>query len=134
MDISCGAAYGIALTNDGKVYQWGTRYPNKTGMYQPELVEHLENEKIVKVFSGSTHSVVVSDKNEVWVWGTNSHGMLCTPDVNGTTVPLKLKLPFTVQEVFIGDDNTWFLSSENDLYACGNNLNGQVKNNLVFLM
>ncbi|KAJ8080833.1 hypothetical protein PM082_017668 [Marasmius tenuissimus] len=91
--------------------------------------------KAVLVSSGKAHSFAVDDSGGVWAWGTNTTGQTGTgyaPEgklgsgemvdlptrVIGLT-PAELGPPERVVSIAAGDFHTLFLTSEGEVYACG---------------
>ena len=87
--ISCGEAHSIALTNKGMVYSWGFGSNGQLGLgfcedsfepgaglsksriFVPNLIQDLNEEKIIDVKCGKTFSMFINDKNELFACGVN---------------------------------------------------------------
>ncbi|XP_037695224.1 secretion-regulating guanine nucleotide exchange factor isoform X2 [Choloepus didactylus] len=91
MCIAAGLRHALAATASGIVFQWGTGLassgrrlcPGQTlplflTAREPSRVTGLENCKSVCVFAGSDHSATLTDAGELYVWGSNKHGLLAT--------------------------------------------------------
>ena len=96
-EIAAGTIHNIALTDNGKIYSWGSAQGGQLGLNEniltqlkykdfyiptPTLVPMKENRitnedmKIIKVACGEAHNIVLNDKKEVYSWGFGSNGQL----------------------------------------------------------
>ena len=81
---------------------------------------------------GNHFMILQTDTGEVWGWGDNSNGVLCTAKSNGInqdiTVPTKINLPASIKSTAIsaGFDHVLMLGSDGNVYAWGNNACGQL--------
>ena len=84
-----GEAHSIALNNEGKCYSWGfgsngqlglgfceDSFEPGTGMiksriFEPTLIENLNNNKIIDISSGKTFSMFINEKKELFSCGIN---------------------------------------------------------------
>ena len=98
IDISCGTVHNLALTEDGKVFSWGSFQGGQLGlssefllnenqkktkdkeMYlsKPTLIPLFRKEdiKIKKISCGEAHSLALTEKGKVYSWGFGSNGQL----------------------------------------------------------
>jgi len=95
--ISAGTVHSIALTDDGKIFSWGSAQGGQLGLSEeyltqfknqyfyistPTLVPIKENHKtkedmkITKISCGEAHSIILNNKKEVYSWGFGSNGQL----------------------------------------------------------
>jgi alpha-tubulin suppressor-like RCC1 family protein len=70
---SAGYNFTLALTEDGKVYSWGSNRTGQLGretdmLYLPAEVCGFED-KIISVAAGVKHAVAVDEQGNLWVWG-----------------------------------------------------------------
>lgn len=77
--ISCGAGHSLALGLNGSVFTWGASNDYQTGQMQTENV--LFPTKLysivdcVRVISGGfKHSMILTDKGDVYSFGSNKYG------------------------------------------------------------
>ena len=96
-DISAGTVHNIALTDDGKIFTWGSAQGGQLGLSEkflisqnyknfsvssPTLVSFNQNNdseeqvEIIKIVCGEAHTVVLNSKKEVYSWGFGSNGQL----------------------------------------------------------
>ncbi|XP_030756884.1 E3 ubiquitin-protein ligase HERC2 [Sitophilus oryzae] len=89
-NVWCGAHFSVALSAEGKVYTWGKGEGWKLGHHNedhvrtPEVVEVLQDKKIVSVSVGVSHCLALSSDGEVFGWGKNENKQIA--DTNETFV------------------------------------------------
>ena len=95
--ISAGTVHNLALTDDGKLFAWGSAQGGQLGLNEKYLTKNInknfyistptlvplkennnfnKNMKIKKVSCGEAHTMALNDKNEVYSWGFGSNGQL----------------------------------------------------------
>ena len=94
--ISAGTVHNIALTDDGKIFSWGSAQGGQLGLSEKYLIQLNKKEffiskptlvpmknmnktndmKIIKISCGEAHTVVLNNKKEVYSWGFGSNGQL----------------------------------------------------------
>lgn len=84
-DIAAGAEHTLALTQDGKVYVWGSNVYGQLGTDNfinsdlPVMInmsEALIGKRIVGIGAGEYHSFVITADNLIFAWGHNQDGKL----------------------------------------------------------
>eukprot|EP00026_Physarum_polycephalum_P001398 Phypoly_transcript_01399.p1 GENE.Phypoly_transcript_01399~~Phypoly_transcript_01399.p1 ORF type:complete len:917 (+),score=105.43 Phypoly_transcript_01399:210-2960(+) len=81
-DVSAGNMYSALLTKDGKVLSWGEGCSGKLGhgnedsFLIPTEIAKLRGKKIVQVACGGEFCLALSDKGQVFSWGSGSDGCL----------------------------------------------------------
>ena len=148
VQVSAGELHSLALGSDGNVYAWGnnqygqlgngTTSSQKTPVRVKTPADAPADFTYVQVSGGYWHSLAVGSDGNVYAWGWNSHGQLG----DGTTVsyrnaPVRVKTPdrktypdlpadFTYLQVSAGWQHSLALGSDGNVYAWGNNGNGQL--------
>nr|CAH0103634.1 unnamed protein product [Daphnia galeata] len=85
VDVACGKEHFIALTNEGKVYSWGSGSRGQLGHGSiesneyPQEIEVLGGINIVQIACGGWHSCALSESGDVYIWGWNESGQLGLP-------------------------------------------------------
>ncbi|XP_064390094.1 probable E3 ubiquitin-protein ligase HERC1 isoform X2 [Halichondria panicea] len=94
----CAASqFSIVLTAGGKVYSFGNgsgvgKGTTEPRQYTPWLIEPLEGEMIIDVCTGDGHCLALTQRGEVYAWGTNSMGQCGQGHNNGSiTTPAKVQ-------------------------------------------
>ena len=96
-NISAGTVHNIALTDDGKIFSWGSAQGGQLGLSEKYLTQlnlinfsisnptfvSVKQEKdiqdsmrIIKISCGEAHTIVLNSKKEVYSWGFGSNGQL----------------------------------------------------------
>eukprot|EP01125_Pyxidicula_operculata_P018804 TRINITY_DN6726_c0_g1_i2.p1 TRINITY_DN6726_c0_g1~~TRINITY_DN6726_c0_g1_i2.p1 ORF type:complete len:681 (-),score=117.31 TRINITY_DN6726_c0_g1_i2:93-2111(-) len=138
VSVACGALHCLLLDEDGRVYSFGKNTSGQLGLVkvqtrqsvsQPQLLQTLEGEKIVLIGAGGLHSIAVSDKGNVFAWGSNKYGQLGLEEcIKECQVPYQaeFKLPSSIKAVACGDYHTILLTEDGDLYTYGQGTKGQL--------
>jgi len=139
IDISCGRNHGIALSQDGTIYSWGSsefgqrgqidKEPN-TERWTPGRIESLCNKDIVSIASGLDHNVAVTNKGALYVWGYGGEGQLGLGATGDFHQPQMLLNEFSEGNVFnqilCGGDYTALLTANGVIFTFGCNYFGQL--------
>eukprot|EP01125_Pyxidicula_operculata_P011631 TRINITY_DN3812_c0_g2_i2.p1 TRINITY_DN3812_c0_g2~~TRINITY_DN3812_c0_g2_i2.p1 ORF type:complete len:2464 (-),score=554.47 TRINITY_DN3812_c0_g2_i2:160-7446(-) len=82
VDISCGMFHSLALTDEGQLYAWGRNKHGQLGLGttvdhdSPHLVSFFSSKKVVKMSCGLNYTMVMTDTNQLFAFGNNTHGQL----------------------------------------------------------
>lgn len=88
--VACGWNFSLAWNSKvaGTLFAWGKQREGQCGIgyaqtdqVVPVLVHHLQNEVLVDVACGYTHSVALSTTGKVFSWGLGEYGQLGTGSV-----------------------------------------------------
>lgn len=100
IQVACGIDFSMALSDDGKVYSWGSpQYgqlgggkdfeyigPKKKVFYTSQSVSQvkydLENVKINQISCGFSHTFALDSNGDIWAWGAAGYSRL---GLNGVT-------------------------------------------------
>eukprot|EP01103_Thecamoeba_quadrilineata_P018925 TRINITY_DN7469_c0_g1_i1.p1 TRINITY_DN7469_c0_g1~~TRINITY_DN7469_c0_g1_i1.p1 ORF type:complete len:796 (+),score=82.08 TRINITY_DN7469_c0_g1_i1:63-2390(+) len=80
--ISCGQNHTLVLNDKGEVYSWGSGVFGQLGHGRPQdsikpyRIETFTNTKINQISCGHFHSVCLTEKGMVYVWGSSEYGQL----------------------------------------------------------
>lgn len=76
--VSCGDLFASLLTVEGDVYTWGFNIHGQLGLKVENLIATLtpmkvtflnKNDKIIDISSGFNHTLALTDKKQLYVWG-----------------------------------------------------------------
>ena len=111
-----GNLYGMGVDGLGIIgYEDYKEYPN------PVLIDKIEDK--IKRVSMSTSSIIVeTDKYEYYQWGYNVSNGISNENTELVQLPKKLDIS-NVKNFFSGTFNSTYISTDNKLYAWGNNYN-----------
>lgn len=135
VQIACGAAHSLALTEWGQVYSWGSNSLGQLGIdstksfSQPKIVKTLVTKHVVQIVCGHYHSIVLTNTGELYGWGSNVYGQLglgipneSVP--NPTLIKTLVGLPIAV--IACGANHSFALSKSSAVFGWGKNTFGQL--------
>ena len=82
MKISCGGYHTVLLSNMGRIYTCGLGSYGQLGLKntknqsQPCLVYYLIGKNFFDIAAGWHHSLIISDRGDVYACGYNNNGQL----------------------------------------------------------
>ena len=151
VQISSGTVHNLALTENGKIFSWGAGMGGQLGhdekfiiknsndkknyfLSKPTIIPYFKDKKIIisKLSSGEAHSVVLTNRGEIYCWGFGSNGQLglgfCEDSFepgkglskSRRMIPEKININ-NIKDIQCGKTFTMFINEENKLLACGNN-------------
>uniref|UniRef100_A0A7S0VEC2 RCC1-like domain-containing protein n=1 Tax=Hemiselmis tepida TaxID=464990 RepID=A0A7S0VEC2_9CRYP len=104
VDVALGAFHTVALSLKGNVYAWGYNANGQVGSWDtvsqayPVRMRRSEPGKLFvsSIAAGSYHTVIVSDRGDVFTFGSNREGQLGIgyADRESHPVPFKINMPF----------------------------------------
>lgn len=120
---SCGVFHTGLLSLSGRVYTMGGNSFGQLGLGSkksssvPQRLTALENYTITKISCGS-HSAAVSDRGDLFIWGSGPFGELLTPQ--------QVELPVRVMEVAVGGTFAAALDVNHSVWTWGSNTSGEL--------
>ncbi|XP_061351815.1 RCC1 domain-containing protein RUG3, mitochondrial [Gastrolobium bilobum] len=126
--VSCGGFFTMALTEDGKLWNWGanSNYElgrgDKVGGWKPRPIPSLENVRIVQIASGGYHSLALTDDGKVLSWGHGGHGQLGHGSVQNQKIPVVIEALAHEHIMYIscGGSSSAAVTDKGKLYMWGN--------------
>lgn len=121
---ACGIFHTVVLTKAGKVYTMGGNNFGQLGTGTkrssavPARLKELEPHVIAKVAAGH-HSAAVSDRGELFIWGTGVFGEFLAPTAFG-------KFATPVAEVSVGGSFGAAVDRDGTAYTWGSNASGEL--------
>nr|CAB3252556.1 probable E3 ubiquitin-protein ligase HERC1 [Phallusia mammillata] len=95
--VACSSQASAVLTWDGRLFMFGqermcgnpeTRQPSS---HRPQLVSGLQSRNIVDISMGAEHTMALTSKHVVFVWGSNTDGQLGLGHTNHIQEPTKVE-------------------------------------------
>ncbi|EFC38276.1 predicted protein [Naegleria gruberi] len=130
LDACGGYSHSLALSTDGKVYEWGTLADaiKKT----PTVVVFPNNDKIKSISCGHSHNLAVSqDMKRLYFWGKNQYGEggnikgACASNPKAFIErPILISIDnndFTIISICAGDSTSYEVTSKGHVYSWGYN-------------
>jgi alpha-tubulin suppressor-like RCC1 family protein len=141
--VAGGEGFSLAATAAGQLYAFGFntfgQLGNSTdnGMYVPNATAALVAlpGPVTQVAGGGSHSLALTSTGQLYAFGANFSGQLGNPTNQGTEeanpTPSLVTLPGATgpaTQVAAGGEQSLVVTSSGQLYAFGNNYNGQLGN------
>ena len=141
--IAAGAYCSLALDDEGKVYAWGSNSDGQLGNNSttksliPVAVDVsgvLSGKTITAIAAGGWNVLALSTEGKVYAWGFNYYGQLGNNSTSQSLVPVPVYTSGvlsgkTITKISAGIYHSLALSADGQIYAWGNNFNGQLGNN-----
>jgi alpha-tubulin suppressor-like RCC1 family protein len=129
--IAAGNASDMALDSQGDVWTWGDGVngvlgDGDTSDHVSSAVEVSGLPKIVAIGEADDTDVAVDASGDVWGWGWNEGGQLCTGDTTNEKTPVELSNLSHVIAAAGGGTHMTYLLANGTVEACGQNNDGQL--------
>lgn len=136
--VVCGPMHTLSLTEDGEVYSYGCNDEGALGRVTDgdETLEATPtvvpiDSKVIKVTAGDSHSAVLTDESEIYVWGNfrDEHGSVgLTPSCDGQASykPIQLLPDTKFQDIASGSNHMLLLDNDGIVYSFGVGAQGQL--------
>eukprot|EP01022_Parablepharisma_sp_SALTPOND_P016056 TRINITY_DN2314_c3_g1_i1.p1 TRINITY_DN2314_c3_g1~~TRINITY_DN2314_c3_g1_i1.p1 ORF type:complete len:1094 (+),score=138.92 TRINITY_DN2314_c3_g1_i1:12288-15569(+) len=124
---ACGVFHTVVLTKTGKVYTMGGNNfgqlgtGNKRSSTVPIRLKDLDPFIITKVSAGH-HSAALTDKGELFIWGTGVFGEFLSPTRFGRSTTFLAP----VKEISVGGSFGAAVDTEGNVYTWGSNTSGEL--------
>ncbi|HLX54359.1 MAG TPA: hypothetical protein VKR58_10480, partial [Aquella sp.] len=136
ISVVSGIYHTIALTTDG-LYAWGLNDSGQLGLKnlprssKPQKIDsqkYFTSSQIVSIKCGENHTIVLTERGELFAWGDNYFGQLCLPDYRYLYAeePIKCHFEEFVVSVDCGDNYTVVRTKYGKYYGWGCNKHGQL--------
>lgn len=139
VDVAAGDSCSFALTDDGKVYGWGTFRSNE-GIFgfthdtfiaqRPIRIPELKN--ITSIKAGANHALALDTKGAVFAWGSGQQNQLGRRVIERTKIeglkPREFGLPKgkkSIVSIETGGYHSFAISKTGDVYSWGLNNFGE---------
>ena len=125
----------LQLTRDGFVFSKGTGDFSVTGhggahiVPKPQILKHLSDKRVIQIACGESHSLVLTDKHDVYSWGRGYEGQLgVSNQIEIAAKPNYVRSLFGTPVIFIaaGAYYSLAITHENKLYGWGEARMGQL--------
>ena len=135
IQVCCGGNHSLALTNDGKVYAWGSNARGQLGLNRkgnceelPSLIIDLAPVPVKFLACGGSHTMALTSTSTVYAWGKNEFSQLGLGDCEDRMKPVLLQ---SLREQKIcwlscGEEHSAALTSDGGLFTWGAGFWGQL--------
>jgi len=135
VQICAGENHSGALTSKGKIYTWGDGLTGQLGngvsvwrSKRPKLLKSTE--KFFHLAVGNFHTLAISEKGQIYSWGSGDDGQLGHHDFLNQYQPKAIAIPeasdIKFTKVFAGERSSMALTTKGVLYSWGKNSHGQL--------
>lgn len=140
--LAAGWEHSIALTNEGRLYSWGSGYkdsrrgiiPPVLGLGHsdcrpsPELLTNIEGIKITSITSGWDHCLSVDEHGKVLSWGSGQNGKLGHGNEDNITVPCYISAldKYRVIMLSAGCEHSAAITEDGELFTWGQGEGGRL--------
>ncbi|MCF7826663.1 MAG: choice-of-anchor D domain-containing protein [Candidatus Marinimicrobia bacterium] len=146
LTIEAGGDHAIALSSEGKVYNWGYGRQGQMGIgiqawsnvpIAADTNGVLKGKTVTTVAGGGSHTLILTDEGKVYGWGMNSLGQIglgyATTGTSGILLPSAVKTDGvlngkTFKAIAGGGNHSLALGDDGKLYAWGAGNVGQLGN------
>ena len=103
-NIKCGMNHVCCLDKNGKSYTFGCNKYGRCGqsdvkhLHSPQLVEISDDIRIVDIYCGNFHTILLTETNEYFCFGNNEHWQCTT-----TQDTKEIKKPYKVTRKELGN-------------------------------
>ncbi|GCC28861.1 hypothetical protein chiPu_0007295 [Chiloscyllium punctatum] len=135
ISISCGDEHTAFVTENGKLYIFGSNNWGQLGLgtkntvNKPTCVKALKSEKVKLTACGRNHTLVSTEQGNVYAAGDNSEGQLGLGDTEARTVFQRVEF-FTnhkkIKLLAAGSNISAALTENGKLFMWGDNSEGQI--------
>lgn len=134
--IFTGEVNGGFLTSNHRLYLWGdnTYYQvlntidsNVSSPRDVTSLFNLNDDYIVDVFLGNHHLAVLTNNNQLFMWGDNTYGQLGDGTTNSKNIPINITSNLNlsddefIESVVLAEDSTILYTNENRIFIWGDN-------------
>ena len=133
------SSHNFILTTDNRLLGFGSNYLSQLGLGDTaaqkittptEITDRNVRGKVQEVFIGASHSFILSQDERLFAFGNNVSGQLGLGDaIKKATTPIQItdiNIKSKVKNVFSGSHHTFVLTTDNKLFAFGDNSEGQL--------
>ena len=133
-NIAAGYGHSLAIDADGNLWTWGWDYYGQVGNGTPTgnvtaPAQITTGTTYTHVASGAVHSLALDADGNLWTWGYDGDGRVGNGAPTGdVTAPAQVTTDTTYTTVAAGYYHSLALDADGNLWAWGNDNDGQVGN------
>ena len=121
VQVSCGGMASFALSEDGRVWEWGQPLEEEEPRATPRLVRGCERRVVAEIAAGSFHLLLRTQNGEVLSYGNGMYGQLGTGATAASDVPRVVETfgRVGVVKIAAGGWHSAAVTAGGELYAWG---------------
>ena len=132
IDISVGFQHACALSEDGRVYCWGSNNNGKLGVASPTMstkpIEVPGLSDVVDIAAGNSHTCALNTSGHAYCWGLGASGRLGTGNEASTSTPTRVVGLTGVTAIDAGENFTCALKDNGTVWCWGFGTGGHLGN------
>ena len=123
VDIKCGSTHTLILTDTYKVFSFGDNEDGQLGRssYSSLVLQIEDLPDIRRIECGVFHSICIDFNDNMFVFGENIFGQLGLTDISRKRKPFQHPTLSNIVDFSSGGNHTFAKTSNNQIYAFGNN-------------
>ena len=132
--VSAGWTHVLGINTNGELYSWGSNFDGELGIgtdtiYYSIKPKRIGNESVwISAAAGSSHSLAINSKGELYAWGDNIDGQLGLGHNTSQISPQRVGTDSNWVKVVAGKEYSIAINSKGYLFTFGNNRYGQLGN------
>lgn len=135
VQVACGGQHSVALTRDGKLYQWGKFLYRSNSLYDQDKFSECRAPMLLEtvcefanVVAGGAHNLALDLAGKVYSWGEGLHGQLGHGSKQNEMLPrLVVELASVrIKAMAAGSMHSVVLCETGDVIVWGKNNRGQL--------
>ena len=115
--ISIGNTFSVGLSNEDKLYVWGSDNEDKVLDIPENVKEKLEGKKIKDVAAGDRHIIVATEDDEIYGWGNKSFDQTKVPGMQAAQIKKE-----GIKKIGAGTQYSVVLTNANNIIVWGSTL------------
>lgn len=119
-----GPSQAIFTTSEGQLYNTEYQRSDRINSHF-SLISIPQPDYIIKIACGLNHTVYMTIRGEIYVYGNNGNGRLGILGISELVTPQKLSLP-PMKDLACGNSHTALVTETGELYTFGYNYFGQL--------
>lgn len=132
--VAAGGFHTAAIVDGGSLWTWGGGYfgqlghGDETDRKTPKMVKGVQQTVAHVIACGTHHSLMLTESQEVWTWGSGEFGKLGISDEEKHTEPVMITALQGVQiiDVSTGGFHSCALTNQGQMYTWGGGDKGQL--------
>ena len=115
--VSIGNTFSVGLSNEDKLYVWGSDNEDKVLEIPENVKEKLEGKKIKDVAAGDRHIIVATEDDEIYGWGNKAFDQTKVPGMQAAQIKKE-----GIKKLGGGTQYSVVLTNQNNIIVWGSTL------------
>jgi len=138
--MGANGGFSTAVDDSDLLWTWGSNRQGQLGTdtiaitppfegraFTPVRPLGLESVTVAAVAVGAAHVLLLDDAGGLWAWGDNDGGQVGNDDAGtDARAPVRVAMPTGVTAIGVGDQTSFAIDADGDLWAWGENGVGQL--------